>query len=273
MISCRDRNKIVATLAWAILGNAIAVILLFLVWLMGYRGTFSSDAPDYPFNFHPIMMAVGFVGFETQAMAVFAVEVFSKRTSKTIHIGCHTLALLCLCAGMFAVLSFHGAKSIPNFYSLHSWMGLLLIATFLFQYGAGLLLFTGLPLPQMLKEQSMPLHRVFGMFLYGTALAVACTGILEKQTFLQAGGTVARYSTDSLLINLAGILMMSLVLLVGLLLYARHKLAPVSLGLRASLENIQQLDTEMGEMSSPFTETADESDDAELPPLSLQKSW
>eukprot|EP01094_Clydonella_sp_ATCC50884_P020222 TRINITY_DN4155_c1_g1_i1.p3 TRINITY_DN4155_c1_g1~~TRINITY_DN4155_c1_g1_i1.p3 ORF type:complete len:132 (-),score=60.39 TRINITY_DN4155_c1_g1_i1:289-684(-) len=129
----------------------------------------------------------------------------------------------------------------------------------------------------------MPYHRLSGLVLYFVALGVCALGILEKQTFLQTSGTVSHFSTDSMLINTAGVLMCVLAALVVLLIFRRHQRVLSSnqdLPLRASLENIQQLDTEMGDVGAEFSSSEDEAepsprpdhmDNSDLPPLSFAK--
>lgn len=50
----------------------------------------------------------------------------------------------------------------------------------------------------------------FGVYIYALAIATAATGILEKATFLQTSKVISRYSTEALLVNSLGILIVVL---------------------------------------------------------------
>lgn len=56
----------------------------------------------------------------------------------------------------------------------------------------------------------LPWHVFFGMYTYALAVATATTGILEKLTFLQTNLVISRYSTEALLVNSLGILIVVL---------------------------------------------------------------
>lgn len=50
----------------------------------------------------------------------------------------------------------------------------------------------------------------FGVYIYALAVATCTTGILEKATFLQTNQVITRYSTEALLVNSLGILIVAL---------------------------------------------------------------
>lgn len=56
----------------------------------------------------------------------------------------------------------------------------------------------------------LPWHVFFGIYIYALAVGTACTGILEKATFLQTNHVISRYSTEALLLNLSGVLIVGL---------------------------------------------------------------
>ena len=49
-----------------------------------------------------------------------------------------------------------------------------------------------------------------GVYIYAFAVVTATTGILEKATFLQTNNVISRYSTEALLVNFLGILIVVL---------------------------------------------------------------
>lgn len=56
----------------------------------------------------------------------------------------------------------------------------------------------------------MPWHVFLGIYIYALALVTATTGILEKVTFLQVNQVITRYSTEAMLVNTTGVLILVL---------------------------------------------------------------
>lgn len=94
------------------------------------------------------------------------------------------IMVLMLIAGV-AVYQSHVLANppIPNFYSLHSWVGIAAVIVFLGQWVAG---FVSFLYPQMrtpFREAYMPFHIYFGLTGYVLAVAAALLGISEKIFF------------------------------------------------------------------------------------------
>lgn len=56
----------------------------------------------------------------------------------------------------------------------------------------------------------LPWHAFLGVYIYALAIVTTVTGILEKATFLQTSHIISRYSTEALLVNSLGILIVIL---------------------------------------------------------------
>lgn len=56
----------------------------------------------------------------------------------------------------------------------------------------------------------MPWHVFLGIYIYALAIMTATTGILEKVTFLQVNQVITRYSTEAMLVNTMGVLILVL---------------------------------------------------------------
>lgn len=56
----------------------------------------------------------------------------------------------------------------------------------------------------------LPWHVFFGIYIYALCVATAVTGILEKATFLQTNHIISRYSTEAILLNNLGLLIVVL---------------------------------------------------------------
>lgn len=60
------------------------------------------------------------------------------------------------------------------------------------------------------RASLMPWHVFLGVYIYALAIATVTTGFLEKATFLQTNNVISRYSTEALLVNSLGILVVAL---------------------------------------------------------------
>merc|ERR1719460_1115970 len=76
---------------------------------------------------------------------------------------------------------------IPNFYSLHSWMGLASMGLFALQFIVGffsfLLLLCCESATASFRANLVPIHSTFGITTFVMAIATACSGLTEKAFF------------------------------------------------------------------------------------------
>ena len=70
---------------------------------------------------------------ESAAILVFKSVGGTKRFKKAVHLNLQGVAILTGFLGILAALKFHLDKGIPNFYSLHSWLGILTFVLYSFQ--------------------------------------------------------------------------------------------------------------------------------------------
>jgi len=187
---------------------------------------------------------VSIVCYLTRA-AILAYKTVSgtKSFKKLVHLTLQFLAFCLSLIGLWAAWKFHNDKGINNFYSLHSWLGLaclllfgiqvffifpfhslwwlpmctmfheayeLLIIFSSFQWAAGFVTFWYPGGSRNSRATLLPWHVFFGVYIYALAVATATTGILEKATFLQTNKVISHYSTEALLVNSLGILMIVL---------------------------------------------------------------
>ncbi|PPR97408.1 hypothetical protein GOBAR_AA23272 [Gossypium barbadense] len=194
-------------------GLGIVITAILFIWTVHYRGGLAliSDNKDLIFNVHPVLMVIGLVLLNGEAMLAYKTVPGTKSFKKLVHLTVQCLAFILSTIGVWAALKFHNDKGIENFYSLHSWLGI-----------ACLFLF-GIQGSRNSRAALLPWHVFFGMYTYALAVATATTGILEKLTFLQTNRVISRYSTEALLVNSLGIL---IVVLGGLVILAT--LTPVN---------------------------------------------
>lgn len=142
----------------------IGSLVLTIFWVIYYRGGFAwNDDPKLQFNLHPVLMVAGFITFSgfckfsskwlsanfynvlTATIPIAAILMYRLcRCMKTIyvklaHMLFHACAIPCVVIGFLAVLDYHNlsAKPIPNFYSLHSWLGFVTMGLFATQFIVG----------------------------------------------------------------------------------------------------------------------------------------
>ncbi|KAL4340972.1 hypothetical protein GQ457_08G014570 [Hibiscus cannabinus] len=193
-----------------VLGIVITAILF--TWTFHYRGGLAliSDNKDLIFNVHPVLMVIGLLLLNGEAMLAYKTVPGTKSFKKFVHLTIQCLAFILSTIGVWAALKFHTDKGIENFYSLHSWLGLVCLFLFGIQWAAGFATFWYPGGSKTSRATLLPWHMFFGMYTYALAVATATTGILEKLTFLQTNRVILRYSNEALLLNSLGILIVVL---------------------------------------------------------------
>ncbi|GFZ18967.1 cytochrome B561-1 [Actinidia rufa] len=190
----------------------VIVTVLVLTWTIHYRGGLAliSDNKDLIFNVHPVLMVIGLVLLNGEAMLVYKTVSGNKSFKKLVHLSLQFLAFCFGLIGVWAALKFHIDKGIDNFYSLHSWLGLACLSLFGIQWAAGFATFWYPGGSRNSRATLLPWHVFFGVYIYALAVATCTTGILEKATFLQTNQIISRYSTEALLVNSLGVLIVVL---------------------------------------------------------------
>ncbi|KAK4393403.1 putative transmembrane ascorbate ferrireductase 2 [Sesamum angolense] len=190
----------------------IVVAVLVLVWTVHYRGGLAliSENKDLIFNVHPVLMVVGLVILNGEAMLAYKSVSGTKSFKKLVHLSLQCLAFCLSIIGLWAAWKFHIDKGIDNFYSLHSWLGLACLFLFGVQWAAGFVTFWYPGGSRNSRASLLPWHVFVGIYIYALAIATCTTGFLEKATFLQTNKVISRYSMEALLVNSLGILIVVL---------------------------------------------------------------
>ncbi|XP_022759233.1 probable transmembrane ascorbate ferrireductase 2 [Durio zibethinus] len=190
----------------------LVITALVFTWTLHYRGGLAliSDNKDLIFNVHPVLMVIGLVLLNGEAILAYKTVPGTKSFKKLVHLSIQCLAFILSIIGVWAALKFHNDKGIDNFYSLHSWLGLACLFLFGIQWAAGFATFWYPGGSRNSRSALLPWHVFFGMYTYALTVATATTGILEKLTFLQTNRVISRYSTEALLVNSLGILIVVL---------------------------------------------------------------
>ncbi|KAF9626078.1 hypothetical protein IFM89_030746 [Coptis chinensis] len=212
--------------------SGLVVALLVVMWALNFQTSFIPlhNPQNLIYSIlHPLLMVIGFILISGEAILVHRWLPGSRSLKKSVHLCLQGVALAC---GIFGIWTkFYGENGIvANFYSLHSWMGLICVSLFGAQWLLGFLSFWHRGEMRSTRLRILPWHVFLGLYTYGLAIATAETGLLEKLTFLQTRGTVLKHSPESIIVNCLGL---GLALLSGVIILAavspRHQTLPAKL--------------------------------------------
>ncbi|RZC66843.1 hypothetical protein C5167_010545 [Papaver somniferum] len=179
--------------------SGLLVAVLVLVWGLSFRSNFlSHTSPTHTHIYsvlHYLVMVIGFVLISGEG---------SRNLKKLVHL---TMQGVALASGIFGIwANFHLQKGVlSNFYSLHSWMGLICISLFAAQWLMGLFSFWHQGEERTTRIRVLPGNVFLGLYIYALAIATAETGLLEKLTFLEAKNKVLKHSLESVVVNSLGL--------------------------------------------------------------------
>ncbi|XP_030549634.1 probable transmembrane ascorbate ferrireductase 4 [Rhodamnia argentea] len=198
----------------------VIVAMLVLSWALAFKSSFlphSSSQEDLIYSvLHPLLMVIGFILISGEAILVHRWLPGSRNMKKSVHLWLQGVALG---SGVFGIWTkFHGQDGVVgNFYSLHSWMGLICVSLFGLQWLMGFLSFWHRGEARSIRMKVLPWHIFLGLYTYGLAVATAETGLLEKLTFLQTMRNVEKHGSESMVVNSLGL---GLALLSGIVILA-----------------------------------------------------
>ncbi|KAL1558929.1 ascorbate ferrireductase (transmembrane) [Salvia divinorum] len=189
-----------------ILGVALAALVL--IWTFHFRGGMALVSGDRHqiFNVHPVVLLIGLVLLNGEAMLAYKTLPGTKSFKKLVHISLQFLVFLLSVIGVVVVWKNRIERGKENFYSLHSWLGLLSLFLFGIQWTLGFLTFYYPGGSRNGRASLLPWHGYMGYYIYGLSVITCVTGFLGRATSLQTHGTISRYSTEAILINSMGVL-------------------------------------------------------------------
>ncbi|XWS69824.1 hypothetical protein CRYUN_Cryun04dG0211600 [Craigia yunnanensis] len=190
--------------------SGLVVAALVLSWALLFKSSFlphssfSSQEDSIYAVLHPLLMVIGFILISGEAILIHRWLPGSRNLKKSVHLCLQGVALG---SGVFGIWTkFHGEDGIvANFYSLHSWMGLICVCLFGAQWLVGFLSFWHRGEVRMTRAKVLPWHIFLGLYTYGLAVATAETGLLEKLTFLQTRRNVSKHCPESMIVNSLGV--------------------------------------------------------------------
>lgn len=200
--------SLVITLATVLL---IGVSGLTIFWTLYYRDGYAWDGeiPEKQFNLHPTLMVAGFVTFSGFSVLLYRIcRCFRRIYVKLLHAIFHALAFPCIVIGFLAVFDYHNKKDIKNFYSLHSWIGLVAMGLFGIQYAVGFFSFLLLLIcnkgTASFRASLVPVHSAFGILTFVLGVCACVAGLTEKAIFTLTNAVYATLSEESIVINAIG---------------------------------------------------------------------
>nr|ACR38596.1 unknown [Zea mays] len=109
-----------------LLGLAAAAAILF--WAVHFRGGMALSTEEESklplFNVHPVLMLIGLVALNGEALLAYKTVPGTKKLKKLVHLAVQFLAMFLSLIGLWAVWKFHDERKIDHLYTLHSWLGL-----------------------------------------------------------------------------------------------------------------------------------------------------
>lgn len=199
---------VLALVAAAAVG--IVSVIFVLTWVFSYKEGLAWDGGLAEFNWHPVLIVVGFIFLQGIAVVVYRLPwtwQCSKLMMKFIHAGLNLLAFIFAVISLVAVFDFHNAAKIPNMYSLHSWLGLVAVILYCLQLVLGVGMFLIPATPVSWRAAFMPLHAYSGLLLFTSVIAVALMGITEKLIFGLSNPKYKDSPPEAVFVNILGVLL------------------------------------------------------------------
>jgi len=140
-----------------------------------------------------------------------------KKNLKISHATIFGVIMILIILALIAVFNSHNLAnpSIPNMYSLHSWVGLAAVIIFGCQWVAGFVSFLYPQVSGHTRMAYMPIHIYFGLFAFVLAIIAALLGISEK-AFFSMGAKYSQLPNEAYIVNSIGAL---IVLFAGFIVF------------------------------------------------------
>lgn len=180
-----------ASTRWMLLAASYSVWFTVILWVVLSLGGLGTKASRL-FNWHPVLASGAVLGALTPGVLVSTARNSddAKRSSRTrlLHALCVLLAFVVLTIAVSVVYTNRLQRKQPNFYSLHSWLGL---ASLLLMKGNIVAGIASLLFPRFRTGSFGTTHRYAGMFICFSSFLCAVLGFAQMQQSLSRNsGTV-----------------------------------------------------------------------------------
>lgn len=222
------QRRIYLALFGLTVASALTGFLLILVWMFNFRKTTGiglTDAEQLA-NLHPVMMFLFMVSVNMYAVLVYRTHYNHRKDSlKKTHAILGGINMIMSLLGVIAMIKSHLMTGRANFYSLHSWIGLLTNVFYAIQFISGFVAFMKPGLAQHRRASIMPWHRFVGTAILVLAGTSAITGIVELVLF-QDMKNYSQFAPITFIANFAGVSVVLMTALAVYLLTAQNYLRP-----------------------------------------------
>ncbi|CBI26790.3 unnamed protein product, partial [Vitis vinifera] len=131
-----------------------------------------------------------------------------RRAPILVHLILHFIALVAGIFGVCMAFRYHHVESMPDMYTLHSWLGLCTICLFGLQWMFAFFSFWYPGVKKPRRRRLMPWHWFAGMVIFLMAILTAETGLVQRSTYLRR--------QEALIVNFTGLLILLFATAVGL---------------------------------------------------------
>lgn len=203
----KQRRIYMAIFSFSIV-NALVGLVLILTWLLNYRPTigFGFNNREQLANLHPLLMYTFMVSLNMYSVLIYRTHYSQpKERLKWTHAILSAANIVMSLTGVAAMFKSHLMGNMPNFYSLHSWIGALTNVFYVTQFTAGFFTFLKPGLTKQIRATLMPWHRLAGALILVLAATSALTGITEMVIFQDQGGAYHSFKPITFIANFAGV--------------------------------------------------------------------
>jgi len=152
-------------------------------------------SPGPFFNFHPLLMTMGYVLCASAAISTFKLMPGSHELRKYIHAAFHSLAVLFSSTSLYVIVTYKNQTGYPQFTSIHSWMGIFSYSAYLANFVGGLFFFIVLRYcaessTARLRTLALPYHKFFGLIFWSSTIMAIISGVMDKMWIVEAFETM-----------------------------------------------------------------------------------
>ncbi|XP_070490432.1 plasma membrane ascorbate-dependent reductase CYBRD1 isoform X1 [Chironomus tepperi] len=197
----------------------LSSIVMTVFWVIFYRQGYSLEDPAKQFNFHPTLMIAGYITLAGFSVLLYRIcRCCSNLIVKLCHTFFHACAIPCIVLGFLAVFDSKNQTATPHFYSLHSWLGLICMGLFVFQFVIGFFSFLVLLCCEnatyKFRSTMVPIHASVGVATFMLAIGAAITGFTEKALNDIGKDSYSTMVEEGIIINSIAIILIALGIIV-----------------------------------------------------------
>lgn len=169
-----------------------SVMACLIGWMSGYEGGYNWDnttvgsyAGANRLNIHPLVMVLGAIVCFTEGVLAWSLPFGSHRVKKlAVHFPFLAAGLTLVLYGLGTIITHKQAIGDKHFYSIHSWIGIITIALFVFNALGGIVMFllpelfgANFPVKAEKRGGVVPYHAIAGVLIACFSVLSVITGV------------------------------------------------------------------------------------------------